>query len=364
MTDVRGQKSEISLSWRLEFWPLRVKSAIRNSKSAILVGAMLFALSFVGVLLFTLCPSAEAQQPKKMVRLGVLTQSSAYFVSTQFDAFREGLRELGYVERQNLVFEHRYAEGELDRLPSLAGELVRIKVDLILASSTPAALAAKNATKEIPIVFHTIGDPVETGVVASLARPGSNITGLTMGGAGLYGKRLELLKETVPKLSRVAVLLNPMSAATPLNLKETESVAQALKLQVQSLEVRSPSDIELAFDTATRAKAGGVIVTQAPPITTHPNRIVDLAAQHRLPAIYPQRQWPNTGGLMSYGDNVDESLRYLASYVDRILKGAKPADLPVEQSTKLELVINLKAAKQIGLTIPANVLARADKVIK
>ena len=308
--------------------------------------------------------SAEAQQLKKVARIGVLAQSNAYFLSTQFEAFQQGLRELGYVEGKSIVIEYRHAEGKLDLLPNLAAELVRLKVDVIVASSTPAVLAAKNATKEIPIVFHTIGDPVASGVVASLARPGGNITGLTMGGAELYGKRLELLKETIPKLSRAAILWNPMSTATELSLKETQAAAKALNLQIQSLEVRSPGNIEPAFDAAARTKTGAIIVTQAPPITTHPKRIVDLAAKRRLPLIYPQRQWPDTGGLMSYGANVDESLRQLATYVDRILKGAKPADLPVERSTKLELVINLKAAKQIGLTIPPNVLARADRVIR
>jgi ABC-type uncharacterized transport system substrate-binding protein len=325
--------------------------------------AVVLSILFVVVLL-AVAVIGEAQQPKKIPRIGVLAQSSAYFFSTQHEAFRQALRELGYMEGKNIVIEYRHAEGKLDRLPGLAGELVRLKVDLIVASSTPAALAAKNATKEIPIVFETIGDPVATGVVASLARPGGNITGVTMGGAELYGKRLELLKETIPKLSRAAILWNPTSTAAPLNLKETQAAAQALKLQIQSLEVRSPADIEPAFDAATRAKTGAMMITQNPPITTYSRRIVDLAVKHRLPLIYPQRQWPYTGGLMSYGANVDDSYRRLASYVDKILKGVKPADLPVERSTKLELVINLKAAKQIGLTISPNVLARADKVIK
>jgi putative tryptophan/tyrosine transport system substrate-binding protein len=309
---------------------------------------------------------AEAQQPKKVHRIGFLLPGSPTLpaVRNNLEAFRQGLRELDYVEGQNITIEYRSAEGKSDRLPDLAGELVRLKVDLIAVASTPAALAAKNATKEIPIVFETIGDPVVTGVVASFARPGGNITGVTMGGAELYGKRLELLKETIPKLSRAALLWNPTSKAGPLNLKETQAAAQALKLQIQSLEVRTPEDIKPAFDAAIRAKTGAMMITQFPPITTHRKQIVELAAKHRLPVIYPEREWPDTGGLMSYGSNVDDSYRRLASYVDRILKGAKPADLPVERSTKLELVINLKAAKQIGLTIPPNVLARADRVIK
>ena len=306
----------------------------------------------------------EAQQPKKVAQIGVLNQSSANFMSKQLEAFRQGLRELGYVEGQNVAIEYRYAEGKLDRLPDLAVELVRLKVDVIAATSTPAVLAAKNTTKEIPIVFHTIGDPVASGVVASLAQPGGNITGLTMGDAELNGKRLELLKDAIPKLSRAAILWNPTSTGTQLSLKETRAAAQALKLQLQSLEVRRPKDIEPAFDAATRAKTGAMIVTQAPPITTYAKRIVDLAAKHRLPTIYPQRQWPDTGGLMSYGANLEDGYRQLATYVDKLLKGAKPADLPVEQPMKFELVINLKAARQIGLTIPPNVLARAAKVIK
>jgi putative tryptophan/tyrosine transport system substrate-binding protein len=317
----------------------------------------------VGLALASVRP-VEAQQPGKVPRIGVLRQSSAHVLWTQLEAFRQGLRDRGYLDGQNIAIEYRYAEGELDRLPSLANELVRINVDVIVVSSTPAVLAAKNATKEIPIVFHTIGDPVASGLVASLARPGGNVTGLTMGGAELYGKRLELLKETIPKLSLAAILWNPTSTGIQQNVKETQAAAQVLKLQIQSLEIRNPGDIEPAFETAIRSKTGAILVTQSPPITTYPKRIIDIAAKRRLPVIYPQGQWPDMGGLMSYGANVEDSYRYLASYVDKILKGSKPADLPVERSRKLELVINLKAAKQIGLTIPPNVLARADKVIK
>jgi ABC-type uncharacterized transport system substrate-binding protein len=325
--------------------------------------SIVFALC---AMLFALCVSAEAQQPKKAHRIGFLLPGSptSPAVRNNLEAFRQGLRDLDYVEGQNITIEYRYAEGKSDRLPGLASELVRLKADLIVVASTPAALAAKNATKEIPVVFETIGDPIATGVVASFARPGGNITGVTMGGAELYGKRLELLKETIPKLSRAALLWNPTSKAGPLNLKETQAAAQALKLQIQSLEVRRPEDIEAAFDAATRAKTGAMMITQFPPVTTHRKAIVELAARHRLPVIYPEREWPDTGGLMSYGSNVDDTYRRLAVYVDRILKGAKPADLPVERSTKLELVINLKTANQIGLAIPPNVLARAERVIK
>jgi ABC-type uncharacterized transport system substrate-binding protein len=326
----------------------------RAAPPSILVAMMLLAVAVI----------ADAQQPKKVPRVGVLGQSSAHVLWTQLEAFRQGLRELGYVEGKTIAIEYRYAEGELDRLPGLADELVRMKVDVIVVSSTPAVLAARNATKEIPIVFHTIGDPVASGVVASLARPGGNVTGLTMGGAELYGKRLELLKETIPKLSRAVILWNPTSTVIKQDVDETQTAARTLKLQVQSLEIRNPEDIDPAFESAIRSKTGAILITQSPPITTYPRRIVDVAAKHRLPVMYPQGQWPDMGGLMSYGANIDDSYRYLASYVDKILKGSKPAVLPVERSKKLELVINLKTAKQIGLTIPPNVLARADKVIK
>ena len=338
-------------------------SVVGNNTGAKLMSGKIFVWLLTTVLLST-APTADAQQTKKVARIGVLSQSNANFMSTQLEAFRQGLRAFGYVEGQNIAIEYRYAEGKLDRLPDLAVELVRLKVDVIAATSTPAVLAAKNTTKEIPIVFHTLGDPVASGVVASLAQPGANITGLTMGGAELDGKRLELLKDTIPKLSRATILWNPASSGIQLRLKETRAAAQALKLQLQSLEVRRPEDIEPAFDAATRAKTGAMIVTQAPPITNNAKRIVDLAAKHRLPTIYGQRQWPDTGGLMSYGGNIEDGYRQLATHIDKLLKGAKPADIPVERAMKLELIINLKAAKQIGLTIPPNVLVRADKVIR
>jgi putative ABC transport system substrate-binding protein len=334
---------------------MRCEAAVKKNEKIVLCTALCS-------LLFAFCSPVEAQQAKKIPKVGVLRQSSAHVLWTQLEAFRQGLRERGYAEGQNINIEYRYAEGEIARLPELADELVRMKVDIIVVSSTPAVLAAKNATRDIPIVFHTIGDPVASGVVASLARPGGNITGLTMGGAELYGKRLELLKETIPKLSRAAVLWNPTSPGIRQNLEATQTAAQSLRLQIQSLEIQNPEDIEPAFETAARAKIGALLITQSPPITTVPKRIVEVAAKQRLPVIYPQAQWPDMGGLMSYGANVEESYRYLASYVDKIFKGSKPAELPVERSRKLELIINLKAAKQIGLTIPPNVLARADKV--
>jgi len=307
---------------------------------------------------------AEGQQPKKVPRIGYLSAGNPAASSETVEAFRQGLKDIGYIEGKTISIEYRHAEGKLDRLSDHAREFVRTKVDVIVAPSTPSAVAAKNVTKVIPIVIHTTGDPVERGIVASLARPGGNITGMTMGGADLYGKRLDLLREIIPKLSRAAFMWNPESAAAELNLKEMQNSAQLLGLEIRSLEVRTPEDIELAFDAAIRAKAGGIVMAGVPPINTYPKRVVDLAAKHRVPAIYNQDLWPARGGLMSYGSNTVESFRHLASYVDRILKGASPADMPVERTMKFELIINLKAAKQIGLTIPPNVLARADKVIR
>jgi ABC-type uncharacterized transport system substrate-binding protein len=334
------------------------QQAIGNRKKATTVGMALCAL------LIALNLPVQGQSRKKVARIGLLGQSNASFASPQTDALREGLRELGYVDGENMVFERRYAEGELDRLPGLARELVGLKVDIIVASSTPGILAAKDSTKEIPIVFHAINDPVETGIVSSLARPGSNVTGVTMGGAELYGKRLELLKETIPRLARAGFLLNPTTSGGRLNLEAILAAASVLKMQIQSFEVRTSEDIERAFEAASRAKSGALLITQIPPLSTHSKRVIDLAAKRRIPVIYPQRQWPDSGGLMSYGANVVDSYRQLAIYVDRILKGASPADLPVERARKLELIINLKTAKQIGLTIPPNVLARADRVIR
>ena len=314
--------------------------------------------------LLAIASLAEAQSIARVPRIALLSANTPQIVASNVEAFRQGMHRLGYVEGKNIIVEYSYAGGELDRLRSLADDLVRLKVDVIVTSSTPATLAVKNATKEIPIVFHAINDPVETGLVTSFAQPGGNVTGVTMGGAALYGKRLELLKETIPKLTRASFLWNPTTAAGQLSFKEIQAASQALKLQIQSLEVRTLGDIEPAFDAAIRAKSGAGVITQIPPITTHAKKIIELATKHRLPLISPQRQWPETGSLMSYGSNVDDSYRRLATFVDRILKGMKPADLPVERSTKLELVINLKAAEQIRLTIPQRVLLKADRVIR
>ena len=316
---------------------------------------MLLALSF----------PAEAQQPKKVPRIGFLNAASPAALSARIEAFRLELRELGYVEGKNIVIEYRHAEGKLDRLSELAAELVRLKVDVIFsAGSTPTARAAKQATSTIPIVFVGVGDAVAAGLVASLARPGGNITGLSALAPELSGKRLELLKETFPRVTRVAVLWNPSNPANSIVWKETQAASQAVALQLQSLEVRSLKDLEGAFESATRAGAHAIFALPDPLLLTHHRRILDLVAKSRLPAMYYQSDYVDAGGLMSYGPNQFDQYRRAATYVDKILKGAKPADLPVEQPMKFELIINLKAAKQIGLTIPQSVLYRADKVIK
>jgi putative ABC transport system substrate-binding protein len=306
----------------------------------------------------------EAQQPTKIPRIGYLSVNSPSSDSARNEAFRQGLRELGYVEGKNIVIEYRYADGRNEQLPELAADLVRLKVDVIVADSTLAARPAKAATQTIPIVTLT-GDPVGTGLVASLARPGGNVTGVTNLSPDLSTKRLELLKESVPGVVRIAVLWDPEGPVPLLAFKETRETAHGLGLQIQSLEVRGPKpDIEGAFKNAIKGRAGALLTISNPLINAHREQIVERAGKNRLPAIYADRRFVDTGGLMSYG--VDNGALYnrLAYFVDRILKGAKPADLPVEQPKKFELVINLKAAKQIGLTIPPNVLARADKVIK
>jgi len=318
----------------------------------------------LGALLFALSVPAEAQEPKKIPRIGVLMAASRSAVSEFIDAFRQGLRALGYVEGQNIVIEYRYAEGKSDRLPDLAYELVRLKVDVIVAAGGLQAIQpAKNATKTIPIVITGTTDPIANGLIASFARPGGNITGLTFGGPELYGKRLELLKETVPKVSRV-VFFWRTTPALPLYLKEVHVSAQALGLQIQSLEVRSANDFEGVFQAATKGRARALTVAADPVFTTNRNQILDFAAKNRLPGIYPWREYVEDGGLMSYAMKLSDLYRRAATYVDKILKGANPADLPVEQPTKFEFIINLKAAKQIGLTISPSVLAQADKVIK
>jgi ABC-type uncharacterized transport system substrate-binding protein len=308
--------------------------------------------------------SAKAQQPAKVPRIGWLTGSSLSAQAARHEAFRQGLRELGYVEGKNIVIEYRNTEGKLDRLPSLAAELVRLKVDIIVTTSPAPTRAAKEATSTIPIVFAQDGDPVASGFVASLARPGGNITGLSTLAPELSGKRLELLKEVVPKLSRVAVFGTSTTPSTAPTIKETELAAGALGVKLQYLDVLDPKDIETAFRTATKGRADAVLVLAGPVVLFQRTQIAELALKSRLPAIYPQTEFTEAGGLMYYGANTPDMYWRAATYVDKILKGARPGDLPVEQPTKFELVINLKTAKQIGVTIPPNVLARADKVIK
>jgi putative ABC transport system substrate-binding protein len=315
-------------------------------------------------LLLALSVSAEAQQQAKVPKIGHLGARSTATPGRGSDLFRRELRELGYVEGKSITFERRSADDRLDRLPALADELVRLKVDVLVTSSTIGALAAKNVTRTIPIVFYTVTDPVAAGLVDSLARPGGNITGITDIGAVLVGKRLELLKETISKLSRVAVLWDPRNPGNVQQWKEGLHPARELGLQLHSMEVSSADKYESAFKEATKARSAALAVTSSPLVSSSRKQIADLATKHRLPAIYPRADYVESGGLMSYGADRAEPYGRAAVMVDKILKGTKPADIPVEQPTKFELIINLKTAKQIGLTIPPNVLARADKVIK
>ena len=307
---------------------------------------------------------AEAQQSKKVPRIGVLWLYSPAIASPFAEAFRQGLRELGYVEGKSIVIEYRHAEGKYDRLPSLAAELVRLNVDIIVTASTPAAQAGQQATRSIPIVMTNVSDPVESGLVSSLARPGGNVTGLSLMHPDLSGKRLELLKEIIPKVSRVAVLSNSSNPIIPPLLRETEAAARALGVQLQVVEVRGPTEFDSAFSAMTRDRAGALVVLPDGIFQNERRRIAAFAAKGRLPAMYAWREAVDAGGLMAYGVSITDLDRRAATYVDKILKGRKPADLPVEQPKKFEFIINLKAAKQIGLTIPPNVLARADKVIR
>ena len=310
---------------------------------------------------------AEAQQPKKVPRIGYLSSGDPASESTRSEAIRLALRELGYIEGQNIAIEYRYAEGKPDRPPELAAELVRLKVDIIVvAGGVTTIRAAKNATKTIPIVMAGRGvDPVEAGLVESLARPGGNVTGITLLATELGGKRLELLKEAVPKLARVAVLYDPAATSPVHEVKEVLPVAaRALGLTVQSWEVRATDGFERVFAALNKERPDGLYVTSGPLMNANQKRIVGFALKSRLPSMYVRRELVDAGGLMSYGADLADSYRRVAYFVDRILKGAKPADLPVEQPTKFELVINLKTAKQIGLIIPQSMLYRADKVIK
>jgi putative tryptophan/tyrosine transport system substrate-binding protein len=318
----------------------------------------------VTVVLLALAVIAEAQQPLKIPLIGRLSPGSPSANTARTEAFRQGLRELGYVEGKNIVIERRSAEGRLDRLPALAADLVRLKVDIIVTAGPAATRAAKEATSTIPIVMTNDSDPVSTGFIASLSHPGGNITGLSTFAPELSGKQLELLKEVVPTLSSVAVLGTSTSPSTVLVLKELELATRALKVKFRFLDVQNPEDIESTFRAIKKERAEAVLLLATGPLASQRTQVVDLAVKNQLPAVYPSLDFVQAGGLMSYGTNYPDLDRRVAYFVDRILKGAKPADLPVEQPMKFELVINLKTAKQIGLTIPPNVLARADKVIK
>jgi putative ABC transport system substrate-binding protein len=319
-------------------------------------------LAGTGAVLLAPPLAVEGQQAAKVARIGALMGAGPLT-----EAFLQGLRDLGYVEGRNVVIEYRSSEGKLERLPALAAELVALNVDVIVTGSTPGTVAAKQATKTIPIVFAAVGYPVASGLVTSLAQPGGNVTGLSPFAAPLFGKRLELLKQAVPGVTRMAFLWHPgySGERTEKDFLKTEEVAgRALGVRLQSVEARSPADFDRAFSDMTVARAGALIVVPNSIFDAERTRLVDLAAKNRLPAVYPWRAYVDAGGLMAYGPNLPDMFRRAATYVDKILKGAKPADLPVEQPTKFELIINLKTAKALGLTIPPSVLGRADEIIQ
>ena len=317
----------------------------------------------ITAIVLVLFAQAQAQQPKKITRIGWLAGNLPYGQKSRIEVFRQALRELGYTEGRDVIIEARYNQGKLDQLPELAAELVRLDVDLIVSIGTQASQASQASTKTIPIVA-TGGDLVTSGLVASLAHPGGNVTGLANLTFELAPKRLELLKETVPNLSHVAVVWSPDTRNSAQGLPETEAAARSFGIKVQSINVKGPDNLQRAFSVMRKEPVGAFILLRSPLILSQLKRIVEFEAQNRLPAMYDDRAFPEGGGLMSYGTLLDDLDRRLAIYVDKIIKGAKPSDLPVEQPTKFELVINLKTAKQIGLTIPPNALARADRVIR
>jgi putative tryptophan/tyrosine transport system substrate-binding protein len=321
----------------------------------------LIAITALGI---PLAAAAQGAKLGKTARIGRLSPLSVETDARGMDAFRKGLRELGWVEGRDFVIEARYADGDPKRLPELAAQLVRQRVDVILVGSNPGTLAAKLATSTIPIVMVTTGDPVGGGLIASLSQPGGNITGLTALGQALSAKRLELLKEAVPGVARVAVLTSPASPYTGPFLKERESLAQALGIRLHVVEAQDPTQFEQAFAEMARERTEALMVFTDVMFITHRNRLVELAAKSRLPAVYPELEFVSAGGLMFYGTSLVDLYHHAADYADRILKGTKPADLPVEQPTKFELVINLKTAKALDLTIPRSVLLRADEVIQ
>ena len=312
---------------------------------------------------FAVPPLADAQPAGNMRRIGYLASSSA--TAHPVEPFREALRELGWVEGQNIVIEYRFADGRFERLPDLAAELVRLKMELIVAVPTPAAVATKNATATIPIVMASVGDPVGLGLVASLARPGGNVTGVSFSvGLDLFGKNLQLLKEAIPKVRRVAILSNPANPLHAPVVNNVKAAAQSLGVSLQLLEARGPNDFEGAFAAMSKDRAEALLVVADAMFNLHRKRLAELAAQARLPGVFGGREYAEAGGLMSYGPSIAHQLRQAAVYVDKILKGAKPADLAVEQPTTFELVMNMKTAKALGLTIPPSLLLRADQVIE
>ena len=336
---------------------VQADAAHRSTRRAFLLAAATWpALAWAG--------TVRAQAPAKVRRIGLLTPASPSDTVLWHQAFRLGLRDLGWVEGKNISIEYRYAEGRSDRLPDLAADLLRLKVDVIVASFAPDALAAQKATRTIPIVMTAAGDPVASGLVESLARPGGNITGLSQMIQELGGKRLELLTEMVPKLSRVAVLWNPQGSGSTLSWKEIQLPARQLGIQLHSLEVRSPNELDKAFDDATRARAGALFIGPDPVMVTNLKRIAGLAAKSRLPSIYHVSEFADAGGLAAYGPDRADLFRRAATFVDKILKGAKPGDLPVEQPTRFELVVNMKTAKALGIKIPQSILLQADRVIE
>ncbi len=307
---------------------------------------------------------AEAQQPAKIPRIGFLGAASASALTGRLNALRQGLHDLGYIEGKTISIEYRYADGNPDRLSHLAAELVDLKVDVVITSSTPSVLAIKKASATMPIIFTTISHPVENGIIASFARPGGNVTGLTNLTETLSGKRLELLKEVAPKVIRIGILSDLTNPTQPQEWKEIQAAALGLGLKMQSLGVRTSSDFGRALDSAIKERAQALLNLSHPLILTHSKRIVEFAAKNKLPAMYTSREYTDFGGLMFYARDQTEAYNRVAVFVDKILKGTKPGDIPVEQPRKFEFVVNLKAAKQIGLMIPPNVLVRADKVIK
>jgi putative tryptophan/tyrosine transport system substrate-binding protein len=307
--------------------------------------------------------AASAQQAAKTYRIGVLSAGGPS-LTTNWSMFNSGLKEFGWIEGKNIIFEHRYAENQLDRLPELTAELVRLNVDVILALGTLAPLAAMRATKTIPVVMANAGDPLGSGLVASLARPGGNVTGMSLMAPDLGGKRLELLKELISQLSLVAVLWNADNPYSALVFEETQTASQTLGIQIASLEVRTPDDFVKAFEAVRRQRPHALIAIEDPLTVSHRSLIADSAAKHQLPAVYGLREFATAGGLMSYGANLADLYRRAAVYVDKIFKGSQPADLPVQQPTKFDFVINLKTAKALGIEFPHTLLARADEVIE